>query len=74
MTVLRALARPMLASIFIVQGYSTLRQPERVASKAEPVVRLLAERVPAVPAKAERLGYSFRYPRLENALSAIFRG
>jgi putative oxidoreductase len=54
MTVLRALARPMLASIFIVQGYSTLREPERVASKAEPVVRLLAERVPAVPAKAEQ--------------------
>jgi len=44
----------MLASIFIVQGYSTLREPERVASKAEPVVRLLAERVPTVPAKAEQ--------------------
>ena len=54
MTVLRALARPMLASVFIVQGYNTLREPERVASKAEPVVRLLAERVPAVPVKTEQ--------------------
>src|ERR1700722_8498845 len=54
MTVLRALARPMLASVFIVQGYNTLREPERVASKAEPVVRLLAERVPAVPVKTDQ--------------------
>jgi putative oxidoreductase len=54
MTVLRALARPMLASIFIIQGYNTLREPERVALAAEPVVRRLAERVPAVPAKTEQ--------------------
>ena len=44
----------MVASIFIVQGYDTFRRPERVAPLAEPVVRLLAERVPAVPAKAEQ--------------------
>jgi putative oxidoreductase len=54
MQVLRALARPMLASIFVVQGYDTFRQPERVAPLAEPVVRPLAERVPAVPAKTEQ--------------------
>jgi uncharacterized membrane protein YphA (DoxX/SURF4 family) len=53
MTVLRAIARPMLASIFVIQGYDTLRNPERVAPVAEPVVRRLAERVPAVPAKTE---------------------
>jgi putative oxidoreductase len=53
MTVLRALARPMLASIFVIQGYNTLREPERVAPAAEPVVRRLAERVPAVPVKTE---------------------
>ena len=53
MTVLRAIARPMLASIFVIQGYDTLRNPERVATAAEPVVRRLAERVPAVPAKTE---------------------
>jgi putative oxidoreductase len=53
MLVVRALARPMLASIFILQGYDTFRHPERVADKAEPVVRPVAERVPVVPAKAE---------------------
>ena len=51
MTVLRALARPMMASIFVVQGFDTLRHPEKVAPRAEPVVGLLAERFPAaVPA------------------------
>src|ERR1700733_1907732 len=54
MTVLRAFARPMLASIFIVEGFDTLRHPERVAKQAEPVVRQLAERVPAVPAQPEQ--------------------
>ena len=39
----------MLASIFAIQGYETLRRPERVAPVAEPVVRPIAERVPAVP-------------------------
>jgi putative oxidoreductase len=54
MTVLRVLARPMLASIFVIQGYSTLREPQRVAAAAEPVVRRLAERIPAVPAQTEQ--------------------
>jgi putative oxidoreductase len=54
MPVLRAFARPMVASIFILQGYDTLRRPDRVAQAAEPVVRALAERVPAVPAKTEQ--------------------
>jgi len=43
----------MLASIFVVQGYDTFRRPERVAPRAEPVVRPLAERIPVVPARAE---------------------
>jgi len=54
MLVVRALARPMLASIFIVQGYDTFRRPERVAAAAEPVIRPVADRVPVVPAKAEQ--------------------
>ncbi|MDQ2811569.1 MAG: DoxX family protein [Actinomycetota bacterium] len=54
MPVLRAFARPMVASIFVLQGYDTLRRPERVVAQAEPVVRALAERVPAVPAKTEQ--------------------
>ena len=53
MTVLRAIARPMVASIFVIQGYETFRRPERVAPRAESVVRPLAERIPAVPAKTE---------------------
>jgi putative oxidoreductase len=53
MTVLRALARPMLASIFIVEGFDTLRRPERVAPTAEPVVRQLADRLPALPIPAK---------------------
>jgi putative oxidoreductase len=44
----------MVASIFVTQGYDTFRRPERVALLAEPVVRPLAERVPAVPAKTEQ--------------------
>ena len=44
----------MLAGIFIVQGYDTFRHPEKVAPRAEPVVRPLAERFPsAEPAKTE---------------------
>ncbi len=53
MPVLRAVARPMLASIFILQGYDSFRRPERYAPRAEPVVRPIAERVSAVPAKTE---------------------
>jgi putative oxidoreductase len=49
MAVLRAFARPMLAGIFAVQGWDMLRRPERLAPMAEPVVRPIAERVPAVP-------------------------
>ena len=51
MPVLRAIARPMLASIFAVQGFDMLLHPERVIAQAEPVVRPVAERVPGVPAK-----------------------
>jgi putative oxidoreductase len=54
MPVLRAVARPMLASIFIVQGFDTLRRPERVAPLAEPVVRPIAERVRFLSGKPEQ--------------------
>ena len=53
MTVLRAVARPMLASIFVIQGFDTMLHPERVAPRAEPVVAPLAELVPGVPARTE---------------------
>ena len=43
----------MLASIFILQGYDSFRRPEKYAPRAEPVVRPIAERVSAVPAKTD---------------------
>ena len=45
----------MLASIFIIQGYDTLRQPERVAPRAEKVVGPLKERVDQLPDDTEQL-------------------
>jgi putative oxidoreductase len=48
MTVLRAVARPMLAGIFVVQGFDTMLHPERVAPRADPVVQPLAGLVPGV--------------------------
>src|SRR5258708_11442079 len=54
MAVLRAVARPMLASIFIVQGYDTMRKADRVVKKAEPVVRAIASSVSIVPDDTEQ--------------------
>jgi uncharacterized membrane protein YphA (DoxX/SURF4 family) len=45
----------MLASIFIIQGWETLRDPGRVAAVAEPVVRPVTERVPALPDETEQV-------------------
>ena len=53
MTVLRAVARPMLASIFVIQGLDTMLHPERVAPRADPVVRPLAELLPGVAGQTE---------------------
>jgi putative oxidoreductase len=44
----------MLASIFILQGFDAMMNPERVASRAEPVVQPLAERVPLIPNETEQ--------------------
>jgi len=44
----------MLASIFAIQGLDTLRNPERVARAAEPIVGPLRERVPALPESTEQ--------------------
>ena len=54
MPLLRAVARPLLASIFLVQGYEDLRRPEQFAPQAEPVVRRLADRISVIPAKPEQ--------------------
>jgi putative oxidoreductase len=55
MPVLRAIARPMLASIFIIQGYEILSRPEKVSELAEPVVRPAAERLSFVPGETEQV-------------------
>jgi putative oxidoreductase len=54
MPVLRAFARPLLASVFAVQGGASLLHPEQVAARAAPIVAPIAEHVPAVPADAEQ--------------------
>lgn len=54
MPVLRAVARPMLASVFAIQGLDALLHPKRVAQQAEPVIRSVAERVPGVPRDPEQ--------------------
>ncbi|MGC3952652.1 MAG: DoxX family protein [Propionicimonas sp.] len=41
MTILRAVARTMLASYFIVTGYKAMRHPEELAEAAEPVAETL---------------------------------
>ena len=45
----------MLASIFVVQGYDTLRHPEKVAARADKVVGPLKQRVSALPDDTEQL-------------------
>src|SRR5256885_12038226 len=50
---MRELARPMLGAIFVTGGYGTFVEPERVAAKAEPVVRAVSDRVPGVPGDSE---------------------
>ena len=54
MAVLRAVARPMLATIFAIQGYDSFRRPERVAPKADRVLQPAAEHLPGIPADAEQ--------------------
>jgi putative oxidoreductase len=44
----------MVASVFALQGYQTLRHPERGSGLAEPVVHPVAEHVAIVPDKAEQ--------------------
>ena len=54
MPVLTSIARPLLASVFIMQGLDNLRRPERVAPLVEPVLRPLADRLPVRPTTTEQ--------------------
>ncbi len=49
MTVLRVVARPMLASMFVVGGVNALRSPGRRAEKAQPVADLIRKAAPDAP-------------------------
>ncbi|MEU3739953.1 MULTISPECIES: DoxX family membrane protein [unclassified Streptomyces] len=55
MAVLRKCARPLLASVFLSGGLSTLRDPKRVAAAAEPVAVPLGSRIPRLTEDPERL-------------------
>ncbi len=48
MAVIRALARPMLASMFVIGGLDALRNPDSKVPAAEQVVGALPEQVPVV--------------------------
>lgn len=54
MTLLRRLARPLLASMFISGGYGSVRHPEYVAGMAKSVVEPLAAKVSFVPDETEK--------------------
>ncbi|CAM5235818.1 DoxX family protein [Streptomyces violaceorubidus] len=45
----------MLASMFVAGGLQSLRRPQDVAPAAEPIVRPVADRVPALPDSTEQL-------------------
>jgi uncharacterized membrane protein YphA (DoxX/SURF4 family) len=51
MTVVRALARPLLSSIFIVQGAKTVRTPDPLVPRAQPVTDRLVPLVKRVAPK-----------------------
>ncbi|MFC9943827.1 DoxX family membrane protein [Streptomyces pratensis] len=55
MAILRTVARPLLASVFISGGLRTLRKPHSVAAAADPVAQPIAGRVPQLPNDTVRL-------------------
>ncbi len=55
MTVVRRLARPLLAAAFVSRGIDQLRSPDEEAAAAEPVAAPLARRVPYLPSDPRQL-------------------
>ncbi|GAA2092054.1 DoxX family protein [Aeromicrobium tamlense] len=55
MTLLRAVARPMLASMFISGGVMALRKPQALAAKAQPVADVLRRIAPQADLSAANL-------------------
>ena len=54
MPVLRALARPMVAAVFVVQGFDTVLHPGKYAESAAPVVKPITSLVPQLPDQTEQ--------------------
>ncbi|MET9145942.1 DoxX family membrane protein, partial [Streptomyces sp. NPDC004042] len=55
MSLLRVAGRPLLASMFVVGGLNSVRNPEAVTPLAEPVVRPVTERVALLPDRTEQV-------------------
>ncbi|MEE1754608.1 DoxX family protein [Streptomyces sp. SP18CS02] len=55
MAILRKLARPLLASVFVTGGFQVLRHPRAVAPAAAPVALPVASRIPLLPEDPEQL-------------------
>lgn len=55
MTLLRAVARPMLSTMFIAGGVMALRKPTAMAAKAEPVADALHKVAPQIDLSAANL-------------------
>lgn len=53
MAVIRHIARPLLASIFVAAGADTMLHPAERAKTAEPVIARLHQAAPALPEDAE---------------------
>lgn len=74
MTVVRAIARPLLAGIFIVQGAKTLRNPEPFVPRAQPVTDRLVPLVKKVapPQVGDRIPESTKnLVRLNGAVQVV---
>ncbi|MFC5678024.1 DoxX family protein [Aeromicrobium endophyticum] len=55
MTLLRAVARPMLASMFVVGGAAALKDPGPRAAKAQPTADLIKRLSPGLPVNGSNL-------------------
>ncbi|MGW0364596.1 DoxX family membrane protein [Streptomyces sp. NPDC002990] len=55
MAVLRKLARPLLAAPFVTGGLRSLRRPEVATETAQPVIRAIGKRVPALAGDPQQL-------------------
>lgn len=55
MTVLRVIARPMLASMFVYGGASALKSPGRRVEKAQPIADTIKKAVPDAPVSGATL-------------------